>query len=159
MNELEQISERLHWLRTVKATRDRRAEAEALLDSKWEGVQVLAGQVLAAWGGRDSIAPLRSWLERILGQPDARIIRPAADAVGHCVGEEDAEWALDLYFRAGPDDYRQQTLIPLRQQELFPLLQGLPRSSTVPLLERRARSGDKGARYALRGLEAIDQLE
>jgi hypothetical protein len=147
-NELEEISRRLRWFRTVKPTQKRRVEAEALLASKWDGVQVSAAQVLAAWGGRESVGALRTWLELRVDRrdPSTSVVRPGAVALGQCVEEEDVEWALDLYLKAGPDTYR--------QNELFPLLEGLPRSSTVSLVKRRAASGDDGAKRALRHLQA-----
>ena len=62
VDELQQIQGHLHDLARSKPTVKRRDEVEALLGSKWEGVQVSAAHVLAAWGGPQSVSALRRWL-------------------------------------------------------------------------------------------------
>jgi HEAT repeat protein len=64
MDELQELQKRLATLRTLNPTSARRAEVEALLENKWEGVQVSAAQVLGEWDGPDSVPPLRSWLSQ-----------------------------------------------------------------------------------------------
>jgi hypothetical protein len=154
VNDLHEIRQRLATLRTLKPTPARRAEVEALLESKWEGVQVSAAQVLGEWDGPDSVPALRSWLSQLYARPDAYAVRTqAATALGKCVGEGDADWVLDLYFGFGSERDAQ-----LLQYELFPLLEGLPRLVTLPVLRRRASWGDEAAKRALRRLEATAEV-
>jgi HEAT repeat protein len=154
MDELQELRQRLATLRTLKPTNARRAEAEALLESKWEGVQVSAAQVLGEWDGPDSVPPLRSWLSQLYSRPNAWGARSeAARALGKCVGEPDVSWALDLYFSlGGPKDAQEL------QHELFPLLEGLPRRSTLEILQGRAALGEEAAARALRRLEATAEV-
>jgi hypothetical protein len=154
MDELQELQQRLATLRTLKPNSAPRAEVEALLENKWEGVQISAAQVLGEWDGPDSVPALRSWLSRLYTRPHAWGARTeAARALGKCVGEPDVRWAFDLYFSLGAQKGSQEL-----QHELFPLLEGLPRGSTLPILQRRAALGEEAAERALRRLEATDEV-
>jgi hypothetical protein len=58
MDDLQSVTARLRDLKRGKPTMKRRAEVEALLHSKWEGVQFSAVHVLAEWGGKPSVEAL-----------------------------------------------------------------------------------------------------
>ena len=78
---------------------EQRAELEAALRSKWNGVQVSAGKKLAAWGGQRSLGSLKSWLESRLargGSSDTLIV--ALNCVSAVVGPGDTDWAIKAYF-------------------------------------------------------------
>jgi hypothetical protein len=139
-NAAENINARLRALAALKPTTERRAEVEAMLDNKWEGVQTVAAQVLGSWGGRESVAALRTWLARLYERPYSWAARGvAARALALCVTEADVGWALDLYFD-------QPTLV--RRHEIFPILAALPREETVTRLENEARDPDPERREA-----------
>ena len=59
----------LDSLARSRPNRNARAEVEAALYSKWEGLQVHAGRALAAWGDRESVDALRDWLRISLEKP------------------------------------------------------------------------------------------
>ena len=83
MDELQAIKVHLADLARNKPTTKRRDEVEVLLGHKWTGVQVQAANVLAAWGGPESVSALRRW------QGDGRPSPLAMKLLGRCVGEDD----------------------------------------------------------------------
>jgi HEAT repeat protein len=96
---LNELVTSLRALGTQKATPQRRAVVREALGHKSEGAQSVAAQVLGLWGGRESVADLREWL----GQLDRHepFIGPrgvALEALARCVGPEDVDWMLELYF-------------------------------------------------------------
>lgn len=74
----EALNAELCELAALKPTPDRRARVEALLGHKWEGVQTVAAQVLATWGGLESVAALRAWLAELTSArtPGRRVVSP-----------------------------------------------------------------------------------
>jgi hypothetical protein len=136
----EAINARLRALGRQKPTTERRAEVEALLEHKWEGVQTVAARVLGEWGGVESVAALRRWLLLLCERPHGWAARGvAASALAMCVTESDISWALDLYFRL--ED-------PLLQYELLSLLTGLPTQETARRLRTEVQRGDRAHRDA-----------
>ena len=77
-------------------SKDNYAEAEAALESKWEGIRSLAAQVLGLWGGRHAVDVLKRAL--LAAPPGSSLRRVAMTELGRCVGPEDTGWILDLYF-------------------------------------------------------------
>lgn len=146
MDDLQRVEARLRYLRRGKPTAKRRAEVEALLQSKWEGIQVSAAHVLGEWGEEQSVTALRRWLME--GRSNPTVVDEAAKALGRCVGDGDVEWALDLYFAQ-----RGWGL------SLWPLVIGLPRRSTLMRLKREARDDSpnrEAAKIALRWIAGHD---
>ena len=144
MDELQRIKAHLRDLARNKPTAKRRAEVEALLQNKWQGVQVSAARVLAAWGGPESVSALRRWFAE--GGSNSH---EAVEALGRCVGDDDVEWALDLYF-----ENQGSGLL------FWPLVIGLPRGPTVTRLRREATQGSPNrdaANIALRWLAERDR--
>jgi hypothetical protein len=152
MDEMQRLGERMRNLARGKPTPGRRAEVEACLEHKWEGIQVQAARVLGAWGGPESAAALRRWLERLYGRPYAWAARGvAARALARCVGDADVGWVLDLYFELDR---------PSLQYELLPLVSALPRGPALARLRREARGADGGRRpAATRALRRIGALD
>ena len=148
MDELRLAKARLRDLARSKPTAKRRAEVEALLQSKWEGVQVSAANVLAVWGGHESVSALRRWLSEGTQRDDA------LEALGKCVGDDDVEWALDRYFKDFADPKQRNA------RAFWPLVVGLPREPTLALLRREAKQGSvnrEAASVALKWIKEDDQ--
>lgn len=69
------------------------------LSSKWEGVQAVAVDVLAGWGGHDCVEQLRPFLIRCLDRKKGLAIRGVVvRALRRVVTQADVGWILDLYF-------------------------------------------------------------
>ena len=102
MNRSEPLDELIASLRALgakKATPERRAVMRDALSNKWEGAQSVAAQALGSWGGPESVADLRWWLSRLDHHGSftgPRVI--AMEQLACCIGPEDADWVLDLYF-------------------------------------------------------------
>ena len=128
--------------RRERPSADRRAEVEALLEHKWEGVQTVAGRVLGTWGGPESVVALRRWLLRLYERPYGWAARGvAAKSLARCVTEADEAWVLDLYFEL-------PTL--MLRHEVLPIVAALPREQTVERLQRDTRHADPAHRDAAR---------
>jgi HEAT repeat protein len=132
-DELQRTKTRLENLARNKPTPKSRAEVEALLRSKWTGVQVSAANVLAEWGGPDSVAALRRWLS------DGGLVRDAVKALGRCVSDDDVGWGLDLHFRLFSQGWGLTS---------WPLVIGLPRATTVERLVSETKGGSEHRRAA-----------
>lgn len=144
--DLKQVCEDLRSLgRAGPAPEARAILTEHLLRNKWEGVQSCAAQVLAEWGGRESVEALRAWLLSTYERKNGWAINGvAAMALARCVGDEDADWILDLYF--GVRGWQ-------RKHDLRPLVVALPFESVRDRFRREARSADRDNRQAV--LKAI----
>lgn len=80
------------------ATAESRAEVEAYLENGPEQVQSVAAQVLAGWGGRESVEALRRWLPRIVKHPSGSKYQiMAARLLAGRVERKDAGWVLHLF--------------------------------------------------------------
>ena len=77
-----------------------RAELEAALYCKWEGIQIIAGRALAGFGGEASRIVLRKWLSRACEDHPIyeAIVQHAAGAFAAVARADDLEWLIDLYF-------------------------------------------------------------
>jgi hypothetical protein len=116
-----------------------RRQVEDGLRSKWEGVQVWAGWVLASWGDRQSIDLLRGWLEHMLTKEAEWTVRcEAVRALCQCYRPADVPWMLDLYF--GSTD-------PLLRHEFGPFIFTLPEDA----IRRRIRTESQSASETRRG--------
>ena len=145
---------RLESLLHIRPTEALRDEVESALRSKWEGVQVWAGRVLAAWGGRRSIDALRRWLEASLPKDAGWAVRgEAIRSLCVCYQPRDIQWLMDLYF--GAEDR-------LLRHEFSPLIIQLPEPAVREriALERRSEiaSRREAATAALRTLESWKHL-
>lgn len=126
----------LDSLARSRPNRNARAEVEAALHSKWEGLQVHAGRALAAWGDRESVDALRDWLRTSLGKPSGwSVTGEAVACLQRCCTADDANWILDAYF---------QTSDRLARNSLLALLDVVP----VPLLEARIRTESEAGHAA-----------
>jgi HEAT repeat protein len=132
MNDLETEAASLRQLKNRKPTPERRRQLVQALNSKFEGLQSVALQVLGAWGDPDSAATLRKFLEEAFARPYGWSIRKVAvNALSSAVGEADAEWVLDLYFEL-PD--------VLTKHETLPLVLALPPDAARKRLVRELKS-------------------
>jgi len=151
VDELQRATARLRDLGRSRPTAKRRVEVEGLLDSKWEGVQVSAARVLGAWGGPESVAALRSWLDRGRANRNWTVTHVAVEALADCVTAEDVGWALDLHSQLFLDGWGITS---------WQLVIGLPRGPTIEQLQRQARptSSKRGpAEVALRWIADRDR--
>ncbi len=125
MNAINDRCDRLKSLVSVKPNDQVREEVNRELHSKWEGVQVCAGRVLATWGDRQSIGALRDWLQSSLKKKSGWAVRgQAIQFLCQCYQSDDVNWLLDLYFE------QENRLI---RHELLPLIVALPE----PAVRRR----------------------
>lgn len=146
MNEIEKLTARLEAIGRGPRTTESRRELEAALHSKWESVQVVAGRMLAEWGGDASVSAIRDWFVRSADKEAGwGITGEAAKALARCFDPNDAPWLLDLYFdRAG--SYAPHLLLPL--------VASLPSAQVAARVEAEARSGDRHTRFAALDLAA-----
>ena len=111
-------------VRACAAKRDTRSRqvVDKALQSKWEGLQSVALQVLGEWGDDDSRSRLRDFIEEVEERQYGWAIRGVAiRALAACVKPDDAPWVLNRYFR-----------VPgvLAKHELLPLVVSLPTDVT-----------------------------
>jgi hypothetical protein len=130
---IDELCAQLADLARSRPNRPGRAMAISCLDSKWEGVQVHAGRALGAWGDAESVAALRSWVERCL-QKEAgwSVLGEAAACMASHVSPQHVQWALDLYF--GEDDR-------VKRHSLLALLEHVPRSTLAARADVERASG------------------
>jgi len=92
---------------------ERRARVLAGLQSKYEGAQSVATQVLGVWGDRESVEMLRQRLVSLLARSDAFALRGVTvAALARWIAPVDTNWVLDLYF-SRPDWYAKYELFEL----------------------------------------------
>lgn len=100
MSNLRELTTRLRALGGKRPTVESRAEVATALRSKWEGVQAVAVEVLAAWGDRECVEQLRQFLTSCFERPHGWGIRHAVvRQLQPIITREDVDWILDLYFR------------------------------------------------------------
>lgn len=108
-------------------TDDLRNRVEALLHSKFESVQSVAGQTLAAWRVPQSLPSLLAWFDRVSNADASRIsIRHVA---GHCIAafaSADTAVALVRYFVQSRPNVRRYEFLPV-----FKSLSGKDAESTM----------------------------
>ncbi|MEQ9661051.1 MAG: hypothetical protein RLN87_00700 [Parasphingopyxis sp.] len=98
MDELQSRAEDLKRLAGRKPTDKRYDIIQGALQSKWEGDQSLAIQVLGQWGGRRSIDILRRFLETSYEKPMSWAVRKVSvRALANTIEQEDAEWIERLH--------------------------------------------------------------
>jgi hypothetical protein len=130
-----------------------RAEVEAHLFGKWQGIQVVAGRVLAAWGGRESVDAIWAWYLR-LHEPNPRKAdrqrkyrywlvarREAGRCLAQCVTAEDAGWLLDFYFENAHRGWQ-------HSYELGAAIAALPLNLMFPRIEALLRRGTREEQFA-----------
>jgi hypothetical protein len=108
-----------------------RAELEAALYCKWEGIKIIAGRALAGFGGEASRTVLRKWLSRVCEDHPSyeAIVQHAAGAVAAVARADDLEWLIDLYFDRSEECWKSYGL----QSELRLVVAPFP----VTRIERR----------------------
>lgn len=137
---LREVCDRLRGLGERPPTAETRAVVEEALRSKWEGVQVVAGRVLAGWGDEDAVELLYSWLARSLQKRYGWSVTGAAvEALAKLVGEEDADRVLALYF--GTEGWS-------KRHSLLPLVRALPVEPARERLLAAGSSPDRESRQA-----------
>jgi HEAT repeat protein len=132
MTDLKLECARLRELGRSRPTEASRRTATDALRSKFESIQVEGGKLLGRWGGRGAVASLREWLLRSCQKPKSHAVRAqAAKALAQCLGPEDAEWILDLYFSRpkSADAYL-----------LLPLIEALPWKTWLSRVSSEAKS-------------------
>jgi HEAT repeat protein len=140
MDELKDLTERIHALAEMPETPGRRALAYDALGSKWEGVRAIAIQTLGRWGGRESVAKLRAFLEDAFQRKSDYGIRGVAvGTLAGLIAAKDADWILDLYFGL-PES--------ILKHEVAPLVSVLPLSAARTRLVAELRSVDRLNRRA-----------
>ena len=148
MDALQETTSHLRAIGAEPPTPERWNEVTAALESKFEGIQVVAARVLATWGGRAAVETLRPWLVKLCDRPDSFHARGAAAKVlAQCVEAQDTEWVLDLYFGL-PD--------ALLKHDLLPLIEVLPPDRVRPRVLTEARSPEAINRQA--ALKAVARI-
>ena len=138
-NPLEEQSARLRELARQPATKANRAEAEAALRSKWEGVRSLAAQALGGWGARGSVAPLLEALLAADGSVALRVV--IVRELARCCEPDDAPRILDAYFGGA--------LTPSDQHYVrSEILSRFPGDAVQDRLRRETRSTEADRRLA-----------
>ena len=131
MEDLHELSEYLRMLGERRPTPEVRAEVNAALNHKREGIQSVAAQVLANWGGRESLVALRTWLGDCLRRESGWSVQGVAfRELARLVGPDDVTWVLDLFFS-----------VPgwLPKHQLLTLVLALPAEAAKPGLVRGLR--------------------
>lgn len=132
-NLLHELVEHIRALGSRPPTPESRRDVEGYLFSKWHGLQIVAGRVLGDWGGPESVAALRAWLQRSYAMRHWHNVRQrASDALARCVSAADADWVLDLHFTSPGAPGR------------FDVVQAaaaLPLEALTPRLEKVLRDG------------------
>ena len=149
MIDIHEASVRLQHLATVKPSAQAWAEVRQALSSKWEGLQSRACRVLAAWGGREAVNELRSFLLDANAREFGWSIRGVVvDSLARCVAAEDTDWVLNHYFS-----------IPgvLNKHELLPVVRALPIESARSRLLAESSSTDRDNRQA--AMKAFANME
>lgn len=119
------------------------------LNSKWEGLQSVALQVLGQWGDDESRALLRDFIERIDDRRHGWAIRGVAvKALSSCVTAADSDWALDRLF----------SLKGVRaKHEFLPVVRSLPLDAARTRLLSESSSRDRDNRQA--AMKAIGNMD
>jgi hypothetical protein len=146
---------RLERLAQTRPTPESRRHVDEALQSKWEGVQVWAVRVLAAWGDRQCIDAIRRWLEIKLSKARGWSSRgEAVKALCQCYEADDVPWLLDLYF--GTTDR-------VLGHEFLPFIEALPEDTVRRRIDIESRSASErrreAATIAARRLEWSKRLE
>ena len=110
------------------------------LQSKFEGIQAVAAEVLGAWGDARSKAALRDWFLKTIPRPNGWAIRSVGvRELARLATADDTGWILDTYF--GTED-------GLLQHELLRLAAALPASAARETVETKARDADPRVRHS-----------
>lgn len=100
MANLKELTHRIQQLGEHKPTESSRKEMEGYLSSKWEGVQAAAINALGAWGDRESIETIKTFLLPLFERERGWAIRGVAiQALSPLMTAEDTDWVLDLFFQ------------------------------------------------------------
>jgi HEAT repeat protein len=127
---------RLRELGRRPPTPEARVAVLQALQSKFEGIQSVAADVLATWGDESSKKALRHWVHDTAARPNGWAIHSVAvRALSRLLTASDTTWVLDLYFSASDG---------LLQHRLVPLAAALP---AVPAKEQvMSKAGDPNPR-------------
>lgn len=159
MNEIARRCLRLKELERNGDDPEARRELEESLRSKWEGTQVIAGRILARWGGSASGPVLREWLLRACKRHDAgtaSIVAEAARCYSRFLNPADAAWVVELYFQLSGSAWSQSGSHPF---SLNPLLSRVRPEELVARIIAEVHNSDPAHRKAaLEATELIDFL-
>lgn len=77
-----------------------REELEAALHCKWEGVQVVAGRILASWACPESERAVREWFLRLSSSGSSKfaVAEVAARCLSRFLSPECGPWVLPRFF-------------------------------------------------------------
>lgn len=133
--DLHAVAQHLRSLGNGPPTPPARREVEGYLFNKWQGLQVVAAQVIACWNGAESVIALREWLMRSYAQRHWFHVRgEAARCLAQCITAADADWLLDLYFGLSG---------PSARHELIPTIVAVPLDAMWPRFEATLRTGTR----------------
>ncbi len=131
---------RLREFGTSPPSDSTRDEITHALESKFEGIQAVAAEVLGAWGDAVSKATLREWFLETIPRPNGWAIRSVGmRELARLADASDAGWVLDLYF--GTKDR-------LLQHELLRLAAALPVIPAKETVGQKARDPDARVRHS-----------
>jgi HEAT repeat protein len=134
MDQMQELASDRRSLASLKPTPERLATITAALDSKFEGIQSVALQVLGKWRGTKSVDLLHDFVSKAFTRDHGWSIRAVAvKALARHLRPKDAEWVLTLYFGL-PN--------ALLKHEIFPLVIRLPTVTAYERLKRELRNTD-----------------
>lgn len=96
MSEFEETVARLKKLTSAKLTPKQRIEVMATLESKYEGIQSLALQILARVGDQEAVDAIAKNYDRAMQKPSARSLRGVAlQGLIKNIDKVDPQWAME----------------------------------------------------------------
>jgi hypothetical protein len=133
-------SARLRQLARQAPTPESRAAVLHALQSKFEGIQAVAAEVLGAWGDQSSKEALRGWLHDTAARRYGWAVHSVAiRELSRLLTAEDTAWVLELYFSASDG---------LSQHQLANLAAALPAVPAKAQLMAKARDPSALVRHA-----------
>lgn len=134
MDRMQEQASDLRSLASRRPTPARLATITAALDSKFEGIQSVALQVLGKWGGAESVELLHDFLRQAFMRDHGWSIRAVAvKALAPHLRPTDAERVMNLYFG-----------LPnvVLKHEIFPLVVKLPTVATHGRMKKELQNTD-----------------
>ena len=147
-SDLNEESEELRALVGSKPNAAATRLVETALESKWEGIQSIALQVLGSWGDSYAVEKLRSFLADAEKLKFGWSIRGVAiRELSRCVGPSDVDWVLDHYFALNG---------VIAKHEFLRVVLALPPDAARLRLQAQCGSDDRDNRQA--AMKALGNL-
>lgn len=134
------ICDGLRALGERRPTPARVAAVEAQLDSKFQSVQSVAAQVLAAWGSHESLPRLRATFDRLNASHLYAQRAIIAKAMGAVLRASDTEGIIDWFLSLPTYNAR---------FELLPTVACVDPKRAKPLLEKAWSVGDRQMKHSI----------